>query len=87
MSLLSDTLFSVGSARLHSGGVKNGPKVIRKSRSDGRLLGPLVQLVRDPVGTLNNAVSSQLSVPEADALGSDAQRRQILYLRLKDVGT
>ncbi|KAF2823600.1 patatin-domain-containing protein [Ophiobolus disseminans] len=87
MSFLSDTLFSVGSARLHSGGPRNGPRVIRKSRSDGRLLGSLVQLVRDPVGTLNNAVSSKPSVAGTDATGRDAQRRQILYQRLQDAET
>lgn len=87
MSFLSETLFSAGSTRLHPGGGRHGPQVLEKSKSDGRLLRPLVQLVRDPVGTLNNAANAQLSVPGMDTLGSDAQRRQILQQRMADVGT
>jgi TAG lipase/steryl ester hydrolase/phospholipase A2/LPA acyltransferase len=86
MSLLSDTIFSGSSTRLHIGGDKNGRKSIRKSKSHGGLLAPLVQLARDPIGALNNAVGIQHHVPETATLGADPDRRQILYLRLKDVG-
>jgi TAG lipase/steryl ester hydrolase/phospholipase A2/LPA acyltransferase len=87
MSLLSDTIFSGSSTRLHTGGLKNGRKNIRKSKSHGGLLAPLVQLARDPVGALNNAIGKQYNVSETDTLGADADRKQILYLRMKNVGT
>ncbi|KAH8723976.1 acyl transferase/acyl hydrolase/lysophospholipase [Phaeosphaeriaceae sp. PMI808] len=96
-SFLTDSIFSGGSTRLHSdgtGGAQNGHKVIRKSKSHGGLLSPLVQLVRDPVGTLSNAVSSNLrNVPETgtvtktETLGTDAHRKQILYLRMNNAET
>jgi TAG lipase/steryl ester hydrolase/phospholipase A2/LPA acyltransferase len=87
MSLLSDTIFSGGSTRLHAPGQQHGRKNLRKSKSHAGLLAPLVQLARDPFGTLNNAVSHQRSVPGPDdALRDDEDRRQILYLRMKNVG-
>jgi TAG lipase/steryl ester hydrolase/phospholipase A2/LPA acyltransferase len=87
MSLLTDTILSGGGTRLHTREDKHGCKGIRKSKSHGGLLSPLVRMARDPLGTLNNAVGTQLSVPETDTLGVDADRRQILYLRMKNVGT
>lgn len=89
MSLLPDTLFSAGSARLHSGGARNGGNVIRKSRSHGGLLAPFRQL-RSQVGdTLNRAATRQPSESESgtDRSGVDAYERQILYLRKDNVGT
>jgi TAG lipase/steryl ester hydrolase/phospholipase A2/LPA acyltransferase len=87
MSLLSDTLLSGGSTRLHAPAQQHRPKSLRKSKSHGGLLAPLVQLARDPFGTLHNVVSHQRSVPGPDAQRDDENRRQILYLRMKNVGT
>jgi TAG lipase/steryl ester hydrolase/phospholipase A2/LPA acyltransferase len=85
MSLLSDTLFAGGSARLHGRGGQHGQKVIKKSKSYGGFLSPLVQLARNPAGTLGGA-AGEYDVPESDAGAADANRRQILYLQMKDVG-
>jgi TAG lipase/steryl ester hydrolase/phospholipase A2/LPA acyltransferase len=87
MSLLTDAIFSGGSTRLHTRDEQHGCRSIRKSKSHGGLLSPLVRMARDPLGTLNNAVGTQNSVPVTDTLGADADRRQILYLRMKNVGT
>lgn len=87
MSLLSDTVFAGASSRLHIGASQNTThKVVRKSKSHGGFLTPLVQLVRDPVGTLGTTISNY-NVPDKEATAFDASRRQILYLRMKDVGT
>ncbi|CAO2657312.1 Nn.00g034380.m01.CDS01 [Neocucurbitaria sp. VM-36] len=88
MSLLSDTVFAGGSTRLHTarGGQRAPQKVIRKSKSHGGFLSPLVQLVRNPTGALGSAVGSY-NVPDTDAAASEANRRQILYLRMKDAET
>jgi TAG lipase/steryl ester hydrolase/phospholipase A2/LPA acyltransferase len=88
MSLLTDTIFSGAISRLHSSREGNGRRNIRKSKSHGGLFSPLVRLARDPIGALNAAANSQLSVPEeTDSLGADANHRQILYLRMQNVGT
>jgi TAG lipase/steryl ester hydrolase/phospholipase A2/LPA acyltransferase len=86
MSLLSDTILSASSTRLHVGGDIHGQKSIRKSKSHAGLLAPLVQLARDPLGALHHAVGSPPSVPDAATPGNNADRTQILYLRLKNVG-
>jgi TAG lipase/steryl ester hydrolase/phospholipase A2/LPA acyltransferase len=86
MSLLSDIIFTGGSARLHVREGHNGPKVIRKTQSHGGFLTPLAQLVRNPIVTLGGAVGDY-NVPEPDGGAAEANRRQILYLRMKDVGT
>ncbi|KAF1939092.1 triacylglycerol lipase [Clathrospora elynae] len=86
MSLLSDTIFLGGSTRLHIGGAHSGQKSIRKSKSHGGFLAPLVQLARNPVGTLGGAVGDY-NVPETDLAAAKANRRQILYLHLKDAET
>lgn len=86
MSLLSDTVFAGGSTRLLvRGGANHDRKVVRKSKSHGGFLSPLVQLMRDPVGTLGSAVGTY-NVPETAAAGAEANRKQVLYLHLKDVG-
>jgi TAG lipase/steryl ester hydrolase/phospholipase A2/LPA acyltransferase len=87
MSLLTDTVFSGGSTRLHTREDQYGCRSIRKSKSHGGLLSPLIRMARDPLGTLNNVVGTQPNVPQTDTLGVDADRRQILYLRMKNVGT
>ncbi|KAF1841681.1 triacylglycerol lipase [Cucurbitaria berberidis CBS 394.84] len=85
MSLLSDTVLAGGSTRLHIAGrgQKSAQEVLRKSKSHGSFLTPLVQLVRDPAGTLGSAIGNY-NVPDTDAAASEAHRRQILYLRMKD---
>jgi TAG lipase/steryl ester hydrolase/phospholipase A2/LPA acyltransferase len=85
MSLLSDTILSASSTRLHPGGDNHGRKSVRKSKSHAGLLAPLVQLARDPLGALHHAVGSPSSVPDAATPRKDADRTQILYLRLKNV--
>jgi TAG lipase/steryl ester hydrolase/phospholipase A2/LPA acyltransferase len=88
MTLLTDTIFSGGSTRLHIGEKKHGVRSIRKSKSHGGLLAPLIQLARNPIAALNNAVSEHVNVPETDTRATEADsRRQILYLRMKNVGT
>ena len=88
MSLLSDTVLSGGSTRLHiTGNQKNGSKVIRKSKSHGGFLSPLTKLVRNPVQSIGDAVNSYYNAPPQDVLDEDAGRKQILYLRMKNVGT
>ncbi|KAF2031240.1 patatin-domain-containing protein [Setomelanomma holmii] len=84
MSLLTDTLFSGGSTRLHIGRPAKRSKPLRKSKSYGGLL---LQAVRDRVGTLQNAVGSQQNVPEPDTLGGIADRKAVLYLRMKEADT
>jgi TAG lipase/steryl ester hydrolase/phospholipase A2/LPA acyltransferase len=79
MSFLSDAILS-GGTRLHTVGQKDEWKVIRKSKSYGGLLAPLAQLFRAPVEKLSDTVESQ----DEGVLGEDADRKQILYLRMKD---
>ena len=85
MSLLSDSVFAGGSTRLHrrptGAGAVHGPKPLRKSKSHGGYLTPLVQLVRNPAGILGD-----YNVPETDVAGPEASRQQVLYLHMKDVG-
>jgi TAG lipase/steryl ester hydrolase/phospholipase A2/LPA acyltransferase len=84
MSFLSDAIFSGGSTRLHAG--DSGRNVIRKSKSHGGLLAPLAQLIRGPAEVLNSAVASHGSVPGEEITVAAADRKQILYMRMKDVG-
>jgi TAG lipase/steryl ester hydrolase/phospholipase A2/LPA acyltransferase len=87
MSLLTDTIFTGGSTRLHNKDKKNDLKSIRKSKSHGGLLAPLVRLVQNPIAALDNVLSSQISVPETETHAPESDsRRQILYLRMNNVG-
>ena len=87
MSFLSDTVFSGSSTRLHvAESQSNNGRVVRKSKSHGGLLSPLAQLVRNPVQSIGNVVGSHYNASVQDAL-DDASRRQILYLRMNNVGT
>ncbi|KAF2876954.1 acyl transferase/acyl hydrolase/lysophospholipase [Massariosphaeria phaeospora] len=91
MSFLSDTVLS-GGARLYAGGGtstgEDGYRAVKRSRSHGALLTPLIQLVRDPVGTIGGAVgilrdatdTARLHDPEAD-------RKQVLYLHMSNAET
>lgn len=88
MSFLSDTVLSGGSTRLHvEGNQETGGRVIRKSKSHGGFLSPLTRLVRNPVQSLGAALTSQYTAPFQEELDQDAGRKQILYLRLKNVCT
>lgn len=90
MSFLSETVLA-GSTRLHiAGGAdpasKDGRGTMRKNQSHGGLFTPLMQLVRDPVGTLGGAVGSLSTVSEIDIPDDPAiDRRQVLYLRMRNV--
>jgi TAG lipase/steryl ester hydrolase/phospholipase A2/LPA acyltransferase len=81
MSLLSDTIFTGGSTRLHVRGGPNGQKSLRKSKSHAGFLSPLVQLARNPLGALGD-----YNVPDLAVDAAEANRRQVLYLHMKDVG-
>lgn len=65
---------------------RNGPKVVRKSRSHAGFLTPLVQLVKDPVASLTGVVGHCRNVPDGAVNPVHFDRRPILYLRMKDVG-
>jgi TAG lipase/steryl ester hydrolase/phospholipase A2/LPA acyltransferase len=90
MSFLSETVLA-GSTRLYiAGGVdaasKDGQGTLRKNQSHGGLFTPLIQLVRDPVGTIGGAVGSLSTVSEIDIPDDPAiDRRQVLYLRMRNV--
>jgi TAG lipase/steryl ester hydrolase/phospholipase A2/LPA acyltransferase len=90
MSFLSETVLA-GSTRLHiAGGAdtasKDGRRTLRKDQSHGGLFTPLIQLVRDPVGTIGGAVGSLSTVSEIDLPDESAiDRRQVLYLRMRNV--
>lgn len=86
MSLLSDTIFAGGSTRLHVRGGQNGQKSLKKSKSHTGFLGPLAHLVRNPVGSLVGILGDS-NVPEQGVGTAEDARRQVLYLRMKDVGS
>lgn len=87
MSFLSDTVLSGGSTRLHvAGNQDNVGRVIRKSKSHGGFLAPLTKLVRSPLQSIGDVVGSHYSAPFQDARDEDVERKQILYLRMKNVG-
>jgi TAG lipase / steryl ester hydrolase / phospholipase A2 / LPA acyltransferase len=79
MSFLSDTVLSGGSTRLHVAADQKSS--IRKSKSHGGFLSPLTKLVRNSVQSIEDAVGGRYKAPD-----EDAGRRQILYLRMKNVG-
>lgn len=84
MSLVSDTVLS-GSARLHTerGGTagKDGAKKTSQSPTGG-LFTPLIQLVKDPLGSILSAIETEEA---RGALLEQTERKQLLYLRLRDV--
>lgn len=74
MSFVPTTVFT-NTSRLHEGkGV---------ARGSGGLLTPLFQLVKDPYGTIVGTTAQQ----EAQATRDEQGRRQVLCLRMKNVGT
>jgi TAG lipase/steryl ester hydrolase/phospholipase A2/LPA acyltransferase len=85
MSLLSDTIFAGGSTRLHVREGQHGQKSLKKSKSHAAFLGPLAHLIRNPVGSLTGTLDHG-KVPEPGVATAEATRRQVLYLRMKDVG-
>lgn len=88
MSFLSDTVLSGGSTRLHVARHQTtGRKQIQKSKSHGGFLSPLSKLARSSVQSIGEVIGSHHIAPVQDALDEDAGRKQILYLRMKDVGT
>lgn len=88
MSFLSDTVLSGGSTRLHVARYQdNSGKVVRKSRSHGGFLSPLSKLARSSVQSIGEAINYSHNASSQNALDENAGRRQILYLRMKNVGT
>lgn len=91
MSLLSATVLP-GSTRLHieGGGAaagNDGKKRLRNSRSHASFLSPLVQLLRDPVGTIGTAVAN-VSLESNSALSqSEEAHKQVVYLRMRNVSS
>ncbi|KAF2797019.1 patatin-domain-containing protein [Melanomma pulvis-pyrius CBS 109.77] len=89
MSFLSETVLT-GSTRLYVAGKgevasKGGSRNPRKNQSNGGLLTPLIQLVRDPVGTIGDAVDSFHSVLETKTTPeTPIDRTQVLYLRMRN---
>lgn len=89
MSFLLDNVLAKASAGLHTRGgtdhdaQRNTPK----SRSHGAFLTPLVHLARDPVGALCSALDNDHNLSRTEVLGQDTDHTQILYLRMKNVGT
>lgn len=82
MSFVTNSLLS-GGARLHvergdSEG-KNGVK--RTSQGPSGLLAPLIQLVKNPFGVIGGGEAPQ----ESQTNTEEEDRRQLLYLRMKDV--
>jgi TAG lipase/steryl ester hydrolase/phospholipase A2/LPA acyltransferase len=55
------------------------------SQGSGGLLTPLFQLVRDPYGTIVGTTNTQ-DAPDVEEEGDLEDRKQVLYLRMKDVG-
>jgi TAG lipase/steryl ester hydrolase/phospholipase A2/LPA acyltransferase len=87
MSFLSDTVLSGASTRLHIAGTPNqGNKPIRKSKSHGGFLSPLTKLVRNPAQSIGDVIGSNYDAPFQDTVDENAGRKQILYLRMKNVG-
>lgn len=86
MSFVPNTVFT-SSSRLHGGnggaGGNNGVK--GASQSSGGLFTPLFQLVRDPYGTLVGSADPQ-EVSDVEEDEQEEDRKQVLYLRMKDVG-
>jgi TAG lipase/steryl ester hydrolase/phospholipase A2/LPA acyltransferase len=86
MSLLSDALLAGTNARLHLKTDDHSThKPVRKSQAHG-FLTPLAKLVRDPVHTLGNAIASPCDTKLHPVAEEVTNHKQILYLRLKNVG-
>jgi len=82
MSLFSDTVLS-GGARLHI--TREGPVGSDGTKPSSGLRAhwnPLLRLVKDPLGLIGGASVS----PEAQTLKDEEDRKQLLYLRMRDVG-
>ncbi|KAF2815308.1 patatin-domain-containing protein [Mytilinidion resinicola] len=88
MSFLYDPVFP-GANKLFAGadnGAKEEQRVLRKSRSHAGFLSPLIQLVRDPVGTIGSVIYDDSSAIATDG-AEDESRREILYLRMREAET
>lgn len=89
MSFLYDSVLP-GTTRLYSSGgadLKDNQRRLRKSQSHSGFFTPLIHLVRDPVGTIGSAVGTfqDASEPAAPIGPDDDSRKQILYLRMRNV--
>jgi TAG lipase/steryl ester hydrolase/phospholipase A2/LPA acyltransferase len=90
MSFLHDSVLP-GANRFHKD--RNNDSVttpatrrLRKSQSHGGLLSPLVQLVRNPVTSIGDILGSlREGGVSGEEDGETRDRKQILYLRMKEV--
>ncbi|KAL5391000.1 hypothetical protein DPSP01_001496 [Paraphaeosphaeria sporulosa] len=84
MSFVSDTLLS-GGARLHvaRGGHQGKDAGKRSNQSQGGRLDPLIRLVKDPFGVFGGAREADED-ESAQKAKADEDRKQLLYLRLRD---
>lgn len=86
MAFLPDTLLPGSHIRRSDTG-KHGKKVLRKSQSHAGFLRPIVRLVRDPIGTIGSAVGNfSEGTVETAASQAELDRKQVLYLRMQNVG-
>ncbi|KAF2501311.1 patatin-domain-containing protein [Lophium mytilinum] len=88
MSFLYDPVFP-GANKLFAGADNGGTekqRVLRKSRSHAGFLSPLIHLVRDPVGTIGSVIYEDTSTIALDS-AVDENRREILYLRMREAET
>lgn len=88
MSFLHDTLLP-GSAGVYLGGTnaaKEQQRTLRKTKSHAAIFTPLVQLVRNPFKIIGDAVGSFNALQESSSFRVEIEnRRQLLYIRLKNV--
>ncbi|KAF2735145.1 patatin-domain-containing protein [Polyplosphaeria fusca] len=87
MSFLCDTLLpgSAGHFIRGQGGNGEGDNTPKSGQSHAARFTPLIQLVRDPLGAIGGAVGSLSLSPEHGSSSTlEADRKQLLYLRMKN---
>jgi len=68
--------------------VNSQQRHLRNSRSYGDLLSPFARIVRDPVGSLGDVLEGLIlegSPNKRRRLEDEESRRQVLYIRMKEV--
>jgi hypothetical protein len=64
---------------------KDGKRALRRSRSHAGLLTSLVQRIKDPARNMSNTAGSAAPSPNKTAPAADQERKQVLYLRMRNV--
>ncbi|KAF2840476.1 patatin-domain-containing protein [Patellaria atrata CBS 101060] len=82
MSLLDDIILP-GTSRL-TASINQQHRQVRKSKSYGGLLSPLVRLVLHPGDTFDGIATTLNNASDASLVDANHSRRQILYLRMKE---